>query len=242
MPSDFQIVKQQMPPTNNFRNRINDMQVEQRPQNNPERIVNAEDANRRQFIERNRNNQRDVGQNNQNLQNDQDEAFNRLQRNLQLRCRYEGHFVPRRYNEPFEGRWGMAAFNVQENVNSMYRERQLECIRRMEEKFHALRRGCAGKRVNEVPNPKRLKTNCLAMFVCDLTNALANEPALEWLEYKNYGIVAGAPERLILSSIIAGHGELIMFGGLQKESLTNSATTVQVSNELHFLTVPKGVI
>lgn len=97
----------------------------------------------------------------------------------------------------------------------------------------------------ENPAPKRIKRNCIALFVCDIENVLtptdSGEPILDWMEYKNYGIVPGAPERLIHSSLVAGNGELILFGGLRKESQTSTSPTIQVSNSIHFLTFPRNV-
>ncbi|XP_055380797.1 uncharacterized protein LOC129611610 [Condylostylus longicornis] len=94
---------------------------------------------------------------------------------------------------------------------------------------------------SEEPKPKRAKRNVLGMFVCDISNILnSNDPFLEWLEYKNYGILSGAPERLIFASMIPGKNELILFGGVQKESLCSKQH--KVSNLIHFLSVPKEII
>lgn len=109
----------------------------------------------------------------------------------------------------------------------------------------------------------RRTNNSIGVFVCDISalledgeqsdeelhaNATANPPpttdadrfVMRWLESPNGGLIDGAPERLILSSLVAGNGELIMFGGLRKESMANSATVSEVSNGLHFLTFRRG--
>lgn len=103
----------------------------------------------------------------------------------------------------------------------------------------------------------RRTTNSIGVFVCDISTLLedgeqqpANSPpvpatdadrfVMRWLENPNGGLIDGAPERLILSSLVAGNGELIMFGGLRKESMVNSATVSEVSNGLHFLTFRRG--
>lgn len=172
-----------------------------------------------------------------------DEVAQRLQRNLQqLRNRDDDCLLPKRFNEPFHERFGMAAFKVQPASNQSARERQIGWLRRMQDKYHELRRvnNQPQKSADESSSPKRAKRNCIAMFVCDLSKILSSDSVLEWIEYKNYGIATGAPERLILSSIVAGKGELVMFGGLMKETLTNE--TVQVSNAVHFLTAPRGII
>lgn len=176
---------------------------------------------------------------------DEEEAINRLKRNLQLKSRdaIDEQFLPKRFDEPLPERLGMAAFSVQ--LNSVpepapHNERRLEGLRRMEEKIREMRRVVD---VEDLPSPKRVKRNCIGLYVCDLSQVLsADMPTLNWMEYKNDGVVNGAPEHLIMTSMVAGNGELIMFGGLRKESLANDATPTWVSNALHILTFPRGVI
>lgn len=174
---------------------------------------------------------------------DGDEAASRLKRNLQRKSRAEEDpYLPKRFGEPIQDRLSMAAFNMPANATAPppANERRLEVLRRMEEKIRAMQH--RAREQDDPPNPKRVKRNCIGLFVCDISKLLdAVEPILEWIEYKNYGIVPGAPERLALSSIVAGNGELIMFGGLRKETLASGAIT-QVSNALHFLTFPREVI
>lgn len=93
------------------------------------------------------------------------------------------------------------------------------------------------------PSPKRVRCNVQSLFVCDISSLLqqnSSEPGLDWVEYKNFGVLNGAPDRLILSSLIAGNGELILFGGVHKETLTD--ITHHVSNSIHFLSVPRDII
>lgn len=210
-----------------------------RPRNNVRQNVNIEE------------------QPNQVNGNNDDDVQNRLQRNLHLRSRrheIDMFNMPKRFGEssaPSHDRIAMAAFNdsnPDSPSTSMVspRERRLQSLRRMEEKIQAIRQ------VNSVPDPiddqpapqKRIKRNCIGLFVCDISNILlAENPFIEWIEHKNCGHIANAPERLILSSLVAGNGELIMFGGLRKESLSKSSdATMQVSNAMHFLQVPREVI
>lgn len=215
----------------------------------------ADDVNRARLNGR-RNANIDEQPNQPNMNND-DDVQNRLQRNLHLRSRrHENDMfnMPKRFNEstgPAHDRIAMAAFN-DSNPDSPStsmaspRERRLQSLRRMEEKIQAIRQ------VNSNPDPvddqpapqKRIKRNCIGLFVCDISNIMLDEnPYIEWVEHKNFGHIANAPERLILSSLVAGNGELIMFGGLRKESLSKSSdTTMQVSNAMHFLQVPKEII
>lgn len=191
-------------------------------------------------------------------QNNDDDVQNRLQRNLHLRSRrHDGDIImnmPKRFNEspvPSHDRIAMAAFNDTGSdtpSTSMVspRERRLQSLRRMEEKIQAMRQvNVPSESADDQPAPqKRIKRNCIGLFVCDIANILLpDNPYIEWIEHKNFGHIANAPERLILSSLVAGNGELIMFGGLRKESLSKSSDTImQVSNAMHFLQVPKEII
>lgn len=185
----------------------------------------------------------------------EDEAVNRLQKNLQMRSRRferDDLNMPRRFSDsspPVPDRIAMAAFSVNQDspsTSTSPRERRLQSIRRMEEKMQAMRQQHQPpEQIDEQPQPtKRIKRNCIGMFICDIENVLqANEPFIEWIEHKNFGLINNAPERLILSSLVTGNGELIMFGGLRKESLSKSSdTTMQVSNAMHFLHVPQEII
>uniref|UniRef100_A0A1B0C0K1 F-box domain-containing protein n=1 Tax=Glossina palpalis gambiensis TaxID=67801 RepID=A0A1B0C0K1_9MUSC len=171
------------------------------------------------------------------------EAANRLQRNLSLRCRENEPFLPKRFDELYEDPFRMAAFNVQNRPRSLSKDHN-ERIRRMEEKMNALRNSrrnaVAEQKPLKEPSPKRAKRNVLSLFVCDLSNALSDDPHLQWVEHKNYGILPGAPERLILSTMVPGNGELVLFGGVQKETLYEM--THQVSNSVHFLSAPKDIV
>ncbi|XP_037947555.1 F-box only protein 42 [Teleopsis dalmanni] len=184
-----------------------------------------------------------AGSNGSNNPNDI-EAANRLQRNLALRCRENEPLLPKRFDELHEDRFRMAAFNVS-RLRSISKDHS-ERIRRMEEKLNALRNSCRNAMIVQKsvkqPPPKRMKRNVLSLFVCELSAALSEvDPHLEWVEYKDFGIIPGAPERhLILSSLVAGHGELILFGGVHKETL--GELTHQVSNSVHFLSAPKDIV
>ncbi|XP_030377678.1 uncharacterized protein LOC115626441 [Scaptodrosophila lebanonensis] len=176
------------------------------------------------------------------------DAAQRLQRNLALRCRDHEPLLPKRFDELYEDPFRMAAFNVHARSRSASRDHN-ERIRRMEEKMNAIRdsrRSAAVAHVEQQavrePSPKRLRCNVQSLFVCDISHIVghSSEPALEWVEYKNFGVLSGAPDRLILSSLIAGNGELILFGGVHKETLTD--ITHHVSNSIHFLSVPRDII
>ncbi|KAH8277985.1 hypothetical protein KR018_012195 [Drosophila ironensis] len=176
------------------------------------------------------------------------DAAQRLQRNLALRCRDNEPMLPKRFDELYEDPFRMAAFNVPTRSRSASRDHN-ERIRRMEEKMNAIRnsrRSAPAAALVEpqplrAPSPKRVRCNVQSLFVCDISGVLdSSDPGLEWVEYKNFGVLKGAPDRLILSSLIAGNGELILFGGVHKETLTD--ITHHVSNSIHFLSVPRDII
>lgn len=91
--------------------------------------------------------------------------------------------------------------------------------------------------------------NAMTMFVLNISNVLTENCYVEWLPMKSDNIPAGGPEEMILYSLIAGKGELIMFGGIQKDATSitaqaqicsNVANTV--CNSLYFISAPKGII
>lgn len=263
-PTDFQMIRHQVLPSNpNHFERVN-VNNPPAPAQQPQNVNRVQPqlqlqplANRNLFGESSRQ-RREVNrvEDDSNRPNNHDEMQNRLQRNLQMRSRRHesDHFnLPKRFNDssipvPYD-RNVMAAFNVNnENAassTSSPRERRLQALRRMEERFQSMRQvnpPCDQIEDQVIPQ-KRVKRNCIGLFVCDISNILlADDPFIEWIEHKNFGHIANAPERLILSSLVAGNGELIMFGGLRKESLSKSTNTTQVSNAIHFLSVPKEII
>lgn len=246
------MVRHQMPSASNLARQParNEPPVRNIPPHNPNpqppqvasRIQIMEQANRRlqerQLINKNRNGEDQQAQQAQqnvagSLRND--DAASRRQRNLLLRSREENHFLPQRFDEPLEERLGMAAFSVAEQQGH---QRRMEHLLRMEEKLFMRR---PEPQPDHTPSPKRIKRNCIGVYLADISQVMANEPILDWIEYKNYGMVSGAPERLICSSLVCGNGELIMFGGLRKQSVLNE-DEMEVSNAIHFLTFPRHIM
>lgn len=237
-PARNEPVQQNIPPNN----------PNQQHQPPPSRLQIMEQANRRlqerQLVNKNRNGD-DNQPNKQNVagsQRNNDDVASRRQRNLQLRSREENHFLPQRFDEPLEERLGMgamAAFSVSAPDQQGHgHQRRLEHLLRMEEKLFMRR---PEPQPENTPSPKRIKRNCIGVYLADISQVLDSEPTLDWIAYKNYGMIPGAPERLICSSLVCGNGELIMFGGLRKQSVTNEAE-MEVSNAIHFLTFPRHII
>jgi hypothetical protein len=99
------------------------------------------------------------------------------------------------------------------------------------------------------PSKSQMTKNAMTMFVLDISHVLTEDCYVEWLPLKPCSGLNGEPEEKILYTLTAGKGELIMFGGIQKDatSITSQAqlssnVTNTVSNSLHFITAPRGII
>ncbi len=85
----------------------------------------------------------------------------------------------------------------------------------------------------------------MSMFVLDISQAVSNHE-VKWLQFYSNNTME-TPEVAILYSLVVGRGELIMFGGLQKDvaSMRNQATNKEndsVTNALYFLSLPNQVV
>ncbi|XP_012278324.1 F-box only protein 42 [Orussus abietinus] len=132
----------------------------------------------------------------------------------------------------------MAAFREEPsrtNPNAN-RQRQLESLRRMEERIHSHK--------PQWKVTKKSSDNTLAIFVLDITNVLSEECSASWVPLKKNN--QSGPDERILYSLVLGRGELIVFGGIRREQTTIQGQTdvddSEVYNELHFINPPKYVI
>lgn len=131
----------------------------------------------------------------------------------------------------------MSAFRC-DRLRWTFREKRLAVLRRMEHRLRILEsEEELQKKLQQKNQPPKM-----AMFVLDISEVLEN-CAAEWLPIKS--VAYGGPEATILYSLVIGNGELIMFGGIRKESgftmneredTENPSDTV--SNSLHFITAP----
>jgi F-box protein 42 len=85
----------------------------------------------------------------------------------------------------------------------------------------------------------------MSMFVLDISKAVSDN-VVEWLQFFSNNSLE-TPEVAILYSLVAGRGELIMFGGLQKDvaMMRNQAAANEndsVTNALYFLTPPCEIV
>ncbi|CAK9809899.1 F-box only protein 42 [Anthophora plagiata] len=131
----------------------------------------------------------------------------------------------------------MAAFRDEpvRNGTDSHRQRQLEYLRKMEESIR--------KRRTQT-KPAKKTGNKLSIFVLDITNVLCDECSATWIPLKHND--QSGPDERILYSLVAGRGELIVFGGIQKEqtSIQNDPDMdeSEVYNDLHFINPPRYVI
>ncbi|XP_035224599.1 F-box only protein 42-like, partial [Stegodyphus dumicola] len=130
------------------------------------------------------------------------------------------------------------------------RQRQLEGLDRMEQRLRDLRAGTlsfpmVSSKVFQKHTCSHIVTakNPMCLYVLDISTA-SSEGYVTWRMLKNQS--PSAPEEVILHSLVLRKGELIMFGGIQKDlnSRQQEGETVHevVSNSLHFMTAEHFVI
>ncbi|XP_071043273.1 F-box only protein 42 isoform X2 [Parasteatoda tepidariorum] len=128
------------------------------------------------------------------------------------------------------------------------RQRQLEGLDRMEQRIKDLKAGfptLATQKVYQKPNSHIVSgsKNPMCLYVLDISTA-TTKGHVTWRPLKNES--PSAPEEIILYSLVLGKGELIMFGGIQKDlnSTQQEGETIPevVSNSLHYMTAERFVI
>ncbi|KAL4712844.1 hypothetical protein ACJJTC_011914 [Scirpophaga incertulas] len=95
------------------------------------------------------------------------------------------------------------------------------------------------------PAVKKVRRNTLAMHVLDI-GTISHGNSLNYVSWlcPRLGEMTGAPEELVMYSLVKGNGELIMFGGVHNDiSISNySEHQNMYSNSLHFITPPRDII
>lgn len=135
----------------------------------------------------------------------------------------------------YDNMLSMTAFRnepVRYDINN-HRQRQLESLRRMEESIR--------NRRTQSKSAKKTR-NTLSIFVLDITNVLCDECSASWIPLKHSD--QSGPNERILYSLVAGRGELIVFGGIAKEYIQShpDMDEPEVYNDLHFINPPRYVI
>lgn len=100
-----------------------------------------------------------------------------------------------------------------------------------------------------IPAVKKLKRNTMTMHVLDIVSVLNDEPSdsVSWMP-PQIRETDGAPEEIMMYSLLLGKGELIMFGGFHYHPNISSDVYFLspyanfISNTLHFLVPPQNVI
>lgn len=132
----------------------------------------------------------------------------------------------------------MAAFRDQpfRSNSNTNRERQLESLRRMEEKIR-------NKRAQHLMKVLKKSENTLSIFALDITNVLSDDCNASWIPLKQND--RSGPDERILYSLVVGRGELIVFGGIREEHTALGHTETDdfvVYNDLYFINPPRYVI
>lgn len=143
----------------------------------------------------------------------------------------------------------LAAFQDQEQAArtcpSRARERQLQALQRFEERMRFNNQARAEEQANSDASSSAKLQRTMVLCVLDISNVLEEECSVRWLGSSEDSFSSG-PEETLLYTLVAGRGELIMFGGIHREAMTlmtnSQPSTSSLSNSLHFISAPYGVI
>lgn len=143
----------------------------------------------------------------------------------------------------------LVAFRCPGAQTTRQRERQLEVIQRFERKIFKRKPSPSSKCPLSTPStPPPSKESKMALFVLDISQVLSPISYIEWKMIKN--VAPNSPEPTILYSLVRGRGEVIMFGGMYKNTNSILSTSNEdneinyntVSNLVHFICVPTVII
>lgn len=145
-----------------------------------------------------------------------------------------GHHSRSSADNPVEQKWANGLSPLEhKNRQSANRQRQLESLRRMEERI-------------QNRNAKRLqlkRTDKFSIFCLDIEDIVGDKCTANWIKYPDGPRVG--PEVRILYSLVLGKGELIVFGGIRKELSAQGQTEdhdSEVYNEVLFIKPPQYAI
>ncbi|XP_045513010.1 F-box only protein 42 [Pieris brassicae] len=136
-----------------------------------------------------------------------------------------------------------AAQNDPPPENDLINQRQIAHLERLE-----ARNGEDDQHGNppqRQPAVKKIKRNTLTMHVLDISTVV-NGNSMNYVSWlcPRLGEINGAPEELVMYSLVKGNGELIMFGGVHNDiSVPNYIEQQHVySNSIHFIMPPRDII
>ncbi|OAD60168.1 F-box only protein 42 [Eufriesea mexicana] len=133
----------------------------------------------------------------------------------------------------YDNMLSMTAFRNEPVRYNSHRQNQLECFHRVAERV----------RYEKMQSKSAKKArNTLSIFVLDITNVLCDECSASWIPLQRNG--QSGPNERVLYSLVAGRGELIVFGGIGKEQASSYPEMYEpkVYNDLHFINPPRYVI
>lgn len=143
-------------------------------------------------------------------------------------------------------KYRMAAFNCDSSINhappenDLINQRQIAHLENRREPQPADMNAAQRQ-----PAVKKIKRNTLTMHVLDISTVM-NGNSLNYVSWlcPRLGEMSGAPEELVMYSLVKGNGELIMFGGVHNDISIINYTEHQnmYSNMLHFITPPRDII
>lgn len=112
------------------------------------------------------------------------------------------------------------------------RQRQLESLRRMEERIQIK---------NTIQKLKKRRQDKFSIFCLNINSIFDDKCTANWIKYPEDSYIS--PEVRILYSLVLGKGELIVFGGIRKELMSVQEQTddndSEVYNEVLFIKPPK---
>lgn len=143
-------------------------------------------------------------------------------------------------------KYRMAAFacdstlNISPPENDLVNQRQIAHLENRREHFPQ-----PDNAQQRQPAVKKIKRNTLSMHVLDISTIVNGNSNnyVSWL-CPRLGEMNGAPEELVMYSLVKGNGELIMFGGVHNDIsiLHCSEHQSMYSNSLHFIRPPRDII
>ncbi|XP_028166772.1 F-box only protein 42 [Ostrinia furnacalis] len=142
-------------------------------------------------------------------------------------------------------KYRMAAFACDPAVNESPPENDLINQRQIAHLENRREQDSPPPNQHRPPAVKKIKRNTLTMHVLDISTILDGNSLnyVSWL-CPRLGEMSGAPEELVMYSLVKGNGELIMFGGVHNDiSVLNYSEHQNLySNSLHFITPPRDII
>lgn len=142
-------------------------------------------------------------------------------------------------------KYRMAAFACESSANNAPPENDLINQRQIAHLDNRREPPADAEPPQRQPAVKKIKRNTLTLHVLDISTVVDGN-ALNYVSWlcPRLGEMSGAPEELVMYSLVKGNGELIMFGGVHNDiSILNFSEHQSLySNSLHIITPPRDII